>query len=146
MRNFKRFLTLALAVLMVASVFTFGASAANFTDVDADNEYLADAVDLLAYVGVTKGTSETTFGTDDLVTREQMAAFIYRLMKKGKSVEGGANVLRAVRGGRGSNGNLVCGTKMHAVVVGAFNNAAAYAVNVLRGLVKRDLVHKNSFR
>lgn len=92
MRNFKRFLTLALAVLMVASVFTFGASAAKFTDVDADNEYLAKAVDLLAYVGVTKGTSDTTFGTDDLVTREQMAAFIYRLMKKGNSVEGGANV------------------------------------------------------
>ncbi len=91
MRNFKRFLTLALAVLMVVSVFTFGASAAKFTDVDEDNEALAKAVNLLAYVGVTKGTSETTFGTDDLVTREQMAAFIYRLMKKGNSVEGGVN-------------------------------------------------------
>ena len=91
MRNFKRFLTLALAVLMVVSVFTFGASAAKFTDVDEDNEALTKAVNLLAYVGVTKGTSATTFGTDDLVTREQMAAFIYRLMKKGNSVEGGVN-------------------------------------------------------
>lgn len=91
MRNFKRFLTLALAVLMVVSAFAFSTSAAKFTDVDEDNEALTKAVNLLAYVGVTKGTSDTTFGTDDLVTREQMAAFIYRLMKKGNSVEGGVN-------------------------------------------------------
>ena len=58
-------------------------------------------------------------------------------------LEGRANGLRAVRGGRRADGNVVCGTKMHAVMVGAFNNAAAYAVNVLRGLVKRDLVHNN---
>ena len=91
MRNFKRFLTLALAVVMVASTFAFGASAAQFTDVDENNEYLTKAVNLLNYVGVVKGTSDTTFGTDELVTREQMAAFIYRLMKKGQSVEGGTN-------------------------------------------------------
>ena len=91
MRNFKKFLTLALAVVMVASMFAFGASAAKFTDVDENNEYLAKAVNLLNYVGVAKGTTDTTFGTDELVTREQMAAFIYRLMKKGQSVEGGDN-------------------------------------------------------
>ncbi len=94
MRNFKRFLTLALAVVMVASMFAFGASAAQFTDVDENNAYLAKAVDLLNHVGVAKGTSETTFGTEELVTREQMAAFIYRLMKKGNSVEGGNNASR----------------------------------------------------
>lgn len=91
MRNFKRFLTLALAVVMLASTFAFGTSAAKFTDVDENNEYLTKAVNLLSYVGVTKGTSDTEFGTDELVTREQMAAFIYRLMKKGNSVEGGDN-------------------------------------------------------
>lgn len=91
MRNFKRFLTLALAVVMLASSFAFGTSAAKFTDVDENNEYLTKAVNLLSYVGVTKGTTETEFGTDELVTREQMAAFIYRLMKKGNSVEGGDN-------------------------------------------------------
>lgn len=94
MRNLKRFLTLALAVMMVASMFAFGTSAAQFTDVDENDEYLAKAVNLLNYVGVVKGTSETTFGTDELVTREQMAAFIYRLMKKGSSVEGGTNSSR----------------------------------------------------
>ena len=91
MRNFKRFLTLALAMVMLVSVFAMGTSAAKFTDVDEENEYLTKAVNLLSYVGVTKGTTDTTFGTDELVTREQMAAFIYRLMKKGNSVEGGAN-------------------------------------------------------
>ncbi len=94
MRNLKRFLTLALAVMMVASMFAFGTSAAQFTDVDENNEYLAKAVNLLNYVGVAKGKSETEYGTDDLVTREQMAAFIYRLMKKGSSVEGGTNSSR----------------------------------------------------
>ena len=93
MRNSKRFLTIVLAVLMVMSAFAFNASAATsqFTDVSADNETLTKAVNLLSYIGVAKGTSETTFGTEDLVTREQMAAFIYRLMKAGKSVEGGTN-------------------------------------------------------
>lgn len=91
MRNFKRFLTLALAVVMVASMFAFGASAAQFTDVDENNEYLTKSVNLLNHIGVAKGTSDTTFGTEELVTREQMAAFIYRLMKRGNSVEGGAN-------------------------------------------------------
>ena len=94
MRNLKKFLTLALAVVMVVSVFAFSASAAQFTDVDENNEYLAKAVNLLSNVGITKGTSETTYGTEELVTREQMAAFIYRLMKKGQSVEGGANNTR----------------------------------------------------
>ena len=79
---------------MVASMFAFGTSAAQFTDVDENNEYLAKSVNLLNYIGVAKGTSETTFGTDELVTREQMAAFIYRLMKKGNSVEGGTNASR----------------------------------------------------
>lgn len=91
MRNFKRFLTLALAMVMLVSAFAMGTSAAKFTDVDEENEYLTKAVNLLSYVGVTKGTTDTTFGTDELVTREQMAAFIYRLMKKGNSVEGGDN-------------------------------------------------------
>ncbi len=91
MRNFKRFLTLALAVMMVVSMFAINTSAAAFTDVDADDEYLAKAVNLLNYVGVIKGTSETTFSPDAPVTREQMAAFLYRIMNKGKSVNNGAN-------------------------------------------------------
>ena len=91
MRNFKKFLTLVLAVMMVVSAMSFTTSAA-FEDVAADNEYLAEAIDLLSYMGVAKGVSETKFGTDELVTRQQFALFIYRMMKGGKDAPAnGAN-------------------------------------------------------
>lgn len=90
MRKTTKFLTLVLAVLMMVSTFAMSTSAA-FTDVDVDNLALADAVELLSTLGVAKGTSDTTFSPDAEVNRQQMAAFIYRLMKAGKSVEGGAN-------------------------------------------------------
>lgn len=89
MRNFKRFLSLVVAALLVMSAMS--ASAVKFTDVDASDAALTDAVELLVSLGVTKGTTETTFGTTENVTRQQMAAFAYRMMKAGKSVEGGAN-------------------------------------------------------
>ena len=86
----KKFLSLVVAALLTFSVAT-SATAAKFTDVDVKNEALTDAVELLVALGVTKGTTDTTFGTDENVTRQQMAAFIYRMMKAGKSVEGGTN-------------------------------------------------------
>jgi len=85
----KKFLSLVVAALLSVSAVATTASAA-FTDVDAKNEALTDAVELLTALNVTKGTSETTFGTDENVTRQQMAAFIYRMMKAGKSYEGKA--------------------------------------------------------
>lgn len=93
MRNFK-FLATTLVALMLACVLAVASFAAvtPFTDVDdTKNETLSDAVSLLNGLGVAKGTSETKFGTMDHVTREQMAAFVYRLMKSGKSLEGGSN-------------------------------------------------------
>ncbi len=92
MKNFKKFLTLVLAVMMVVSSVAFSTSAATtkFEDVDAKNETLVKAVDLLSYMGVAKGTSETTFGADELVTRQQFALFVYRLMKGGKDAPAGA--------------------------------------------------------
>ena len=86
----KKFLSLVVAALLSASAVA-SVSAAKFTDVDANNEALNDAVELLTALNVTKGTTETTFGTEENVTRQQMAAFIYRMMKAGKSVEGGVN-------------------------------------------------------
>ncbi len=91
MRNFTKFLSLIMAVMMLASAFAF-TTGAKFSDVDAEDEILTKAVDLLASVGVTTGVSDTKFGTDENVTRQQMAAFIYRLMKAGKTVEGGDNI------------------------------------------------------
>lgn len=91
MRNFKKFLTLVLAVMMVVSAMSFTTSAAKFNDVDAKNEVLADAVDLLNYMGVAQGVSDTEFGTEQAVTRQQFALFMYRLVKGGKDAPKGPN-------------------------------------------------------
>lgn len=52
-----------------------------FVDV-SDASYANDAIGCLAAIGVTAGTSSTTFSPDDLVTREQMGAFLARLLRE----------------------------------------------------------------
>ena len=51
---------------------------AGFSDVRRDRFY-ANAVDWLFDRGITTGTSPTTFSPDDVVTRAQMATFLWRL-------------------------------------------------------------------
>lgn len=53
------------------------ATQTKFTDI-SPSAYYAKAVNWAVSQGVTKGTSETTFAPNDLVTREQIAAFLYR--------------------------------------------------------------------
>ena len=93
MSKFKRILTVGITAVMLLAVLSVSAFAATtkFTDVNAKDETLSKAVSLLEGLGVAKGTTETTFGTNENVTRQQMAAFIYRLMKKGNTLEGGDN-------------------------------------------------------
>lgn len=91
MRRIAKFLSTVLATAMVLGSFCFNTSAA-FKDVSAKDEALYKAVTLLNSLGIAKGTGETTYGTTKKVTREQMAAFVYRLMKEGRSVEGGENL------------------------------------------------------
>ena len=86
----KKIISLVMAVLMIFGTFAFTATA-SFDDVPVDNEALYDAVELLDTLGVAKGTTVDTFSPDDLVSRQQMAAFVYRLMKAGRSSEGGVN-------------------------------------------------------
>lgn len=88
MRKITKLLTLALAALMIMGAMPVSAA---FTDVSVDDEALFEAVELLSTLGVAKGTTDTTFGPEELVTRQQMAAFVYRLMKAGRSSEGGVN-------------------------------------------------------
>lgn len=52
-----------------------------FVDVDSDS-YARNAIGCLAAVGVTGGTSISTFAPDDVVTREQMGAFLGRLLRE----------------------------------------------------------------
>ena len=84
----RKFLALVLSFILTVGAVSTVASAAKFTDVSAKDETLTKAVDLLSGVGITTGTTATTFGTSEGVTRQQMATFIYRLMKAGKTVEG----------------------------------------------------------
>ena len=61
---------------------------APFTDVKAGSWY-ADAVNWAAETGAVKGTSETTFSPDTPVTREQLAAILYRYAQaQGKGFTG----------------------------------------------------------
>lgn len=53
------------------------ATQTKFTDISL-SAYYAKAVNWAVSQGVTKGTSETTFAPNDLVTREQIATFLYR--------------------------------------------------------------------
>lgn len=75
MRNLKKFLALVLAMLMVVSASAV--VSADFTDVAADSQY-AEAINDLAVKGITAGTTATTFGPDEGVTRLQMALFVAR--------------------------------------------------------------------
>lgn len=53
------------------------ATQTKFTDI-SPSAYYAKAVNWAVSQGVTKGTSETTFAPNDLVTREQIATLLYR--------------------------------------------------------------------
>lgn len=91
MRKFAKLLSMLLVVATLVGLCSVAASAAEFKDVSAKDEALYEAVQLLNSLGIAKGQSETTYGANKPVTREQMSAFIYRMMKQGKSLEGGEN-------------------------------------------------------
>ena len=73
----KKILASAVAVSAVAFVAVPGASAnkAGYTDVSST---YTEAVDFLYINGITTGTSATTFGTDNSITRADAAVFIAR--------------------------------------------------------------------
>lgn len=67
-------------------------AASGFTDVAA-GMYYADAVDWAAANGIVNGVSETAFAPDDRITREQMAAILYRYAQfKGYDVTASADL------------------------------------------------------
>ncbi|MBE6538612.1 MAG: S-layer homology domain-containing protein [Ruminococcaceae bacterium] len=92
MLKLKKTLAVFLAILMVSagalsSVIT--ASAKDFSDVAPDDAFSAQ-IDMLSDIGVIKGTTDTEFSPNALVTREQMALLLYRLMT-GKDNSGRVN-------------------------------------------------------
>ena len=56
-----------------------GAPSVDFSDIHANADY-AEAVKWAVYMGVTAGTSETTFSPDTTCTRGQIATFLYRTL------------------------------------------------------------------
>ena len=85
----KKIISLIIAGILACSSIT-ATFAADFKDVPA-NTAVADAVDLLTALDIAKGVSDTQFDIEGEVNRQQIAAFVYRMMKAGKTVEGGDN-------------------------------------------------------
>ena len=77
MRNLKKILALALALVMAMSLTTF-VSASDFSD-DADISY-KEAVDVMSAIGVINGYEDGSFQPDGVLTREEAAKLICTMM------------------------------------------------------------------
>ena len=87
MKNSKRIMVMIFAVIMGAlSVF----SVAAFNDVSVEDDAY-EAISTLTALGVIHGKTETEYAPQDLVTREEFAALVYRLYTT-YSNEGGQNL------------------------------------------------------
>ena len=78
MRNFKKILSLVLAMAMMLSVMVVGAGAAFKDEGDFSEEYVT-AAEALTNLGVLKGYEDGTFQPKDTITRAETAALIYRM-------------------------------------------------------------------
>ena len=78
MNSVKKLMSSTLAALMVAGCGTM-TFAKNYDDVKNDHSAKTE-ISILSDIGVIKGTSSNEFSPEDDVTREQMAALLFRLM------------------------------------------------------------------
>ncbi|MBE6688205.1 MAG: S-layer homology domain-containing protein [Ruminococcaceae bacterium] len=87
MKNSKRIMAMVFAVIMGAlSIFSVSA----FNDVSVEHDAY-EAISTLTALGVIHGKTETEYAPEDLVTREEFAALVYRLYTT-YSNEGGQNL------------------------------------------------------
>ncbi len=77
MRNLKKVLALALALVMTLSVLSIATAA--FTDEEDINPAYEEAVDVLAALGVFQGRDDGSFDPQATITRAEVAAIIYRI-------------------------------------------------------------------
>ena len=78
MRNLKRALSLALASVMLLGMMVVGTSAASYKDVDSKNNL--EAIEVLKAVGVMTGDEKGNFNPDKMVTRNEMAVVMTKLL------------------------------------------------------------------
>jgi len=90
---------MALYLTRTASVAgsTLGSGAdQGFTDISGYSAAIQTAINQLKQLGVTTGTTATTYSPDDNVTREQMAMFVERLLARTGVGVGGQNTADAL--------------------------------------------------
>ena len=80
MRNPKRTLSLVLAAVMLVGMMVVGASAASSDFVDGNEITYAEAAEVMTALGVFEGTDKGAFDPTGILTREQAAAIICRML------------------------------------------------------------------
>ena len=80
MRNLKRTLSLVLAMALVVGMMMVGASAASSDFTDSSEITYTEAVDVMTAIGVMEGTDTGAFNPSGILTREQAAAIICRML------------------------------------------------------------------
>ena len=78
MRNLKRVLSLALALVMVLGMMVIGTSAATYTD-DAEIEY-KEAVEVMTGIGLFEGNPDGTLAPKQVLNRAMAATILARVM------------------------------------------------------------------
>ncbi len=78
MRNLKRVLALALALVMVIGMMVMGVSAAEYTDADSITADYAEAIEVMSAVGMYEG-NEGNFMPGKVLTQAEAAALMARL-------------------------------------------------------------------
>ena len=85
MRNLKRALSLALALIMVLSMMVVGASAVSADDFsDSADIVNKEAVTVLATLGVITGNDDGSYAPTDTISRAEMSTIICRVLNGGK--------------------------------------------------------------
>jgi hypothetical protein len=85
-------MALYLTRMATAAGVTLGSGAdQGFTDISGQSAEIQTAINQIKQLGVTTGTTATTYSPDDNVTKEQMAMFVERLLAKTPVGPGGQN-------------------------------------------------------
>ena len=82
MRNLKKILALVLALMMTVSLMVVASAASydDYSDKEQIDETYAEAVEVLAGIGIYQGDTEGTFRPQDTLTRAEVATLLYRLL------------------------------------------------------------------